>query len=160
MSGCHDSRGASLTEEEPSVLQRLRAVEPPGADAIRESLPCLVDDDECGCESFGICGTRFPVATAHEMGEGPPTGWALLYWAGVALGSGRRDGDVVDQQALAGGELRLRGATEAEHQRVGLVVLLFGCLVVGLEGGVLDRLAVDLDREHVVVAPVLRVRLL
>ncbi len=69
-----------LTDMELSVLQRLTAVKRPGAEAIRESLPYLVDDDECdcGCESFGIRDTRSPVATAHDRAEGPPTGWALL----------------------------------------------------------------------------------
>jgi hypothetical protein len=69
-----------LKDKELSVLQRLIAVERQGAEAIRESLPYLVDGDECdcGCESFGIRDARSPLATAHDRAGGPPTGGALL----------------------------------------------------------------------------------
>lgn len=57
----------ALTDKEASVLQRLTAVERPGAEEIRESLPYLVVDDECdcGCDSFGVRDTRHPKQDHH-----------------------------------------------------------------------------------------------
>ncbi len=53
----------ALTENELAVLRRLTTVDRPEAAAVRESLDYLVVDDECdcGCESFGVRDTRFPV---------------------------------------------------------------------------------------------------
>jgi len=56
-----------LTANEMAVLERLTAVDLPGAEQARESLPHLVVDEECdcGCGSFGVRDPRYPLQDHH-----------------------------------------------------------------------------------------------
>ena len=59
--------GRPLSYNERAVLRRLTAVDRPEAAAMRESLDYLVvvDECDCGCESFGVRDTRFPEQDHH-----------------------------------------------------------------------------------------------
>lgn len=68
MSGCQIvPMERPLTTNEMAVLERLTAVDQPGAEQACESLPFVIVDDECdcGCDGFGVRDPHYPRQDYH-----------------------------------------------------------------------------------------------